>query len=126
MWGWLLAAFVGVWLLQFLLTRIQVQNYQTTLKQMSKRPSGYLGVGVIKQKLGIGVLAIMVVNENNEVVESQVMKGVTVFSRFEPFEQFDGLTLNEVKARLGEEPVDAAFKMAIDKIEAQREKKLAV
>lgn len=51
------------------------------------------------------------------------MKGVTVFSRFEPFTEFNGLHLEPLKGKLDEEPVGKAFQMAIEKIESQINKK---
>ncbi|MDN7244113.1 transcriptional regulator GutM [Planococcus shenhongbingii] len=124
MWGWFIVVFAGVWLLQIMLTKIQLKNYQTTIKKMSNRPSGYLGVGVQKQKMGIGVIAILVTDDAGTVVESQLMKGVTVFSRFEDFSKYNGLTIEELKKSLDYEPIDLAFKMAIEKIETQMEKKI--
>ncbi|CEG22543.1 DNA-binding transcriptional activator GutM [Planococcus massiliensis] len=126
MWGWFIAVFAGVWLLQIMMTKIQMKNYQLTIKKMSKRPSGYLGVGIQKQKLGIGVIAVIVVNNDGMVLESQLMKGVTVFSRFEPYTVYDGLHIEEVKKKTGGESVDQAVKMAIEKIESQMEKKAIV
>jgi glucitol operon activator protein len=122
-WGWVIVIFAGVWLLQILLTKVQMKNYQETLKRLSSRPSGYLGVGIQKQKLGIGAIAILVTDREGRIVESQIMKGVTVFSRFQDFDRFNGLGLEEVKTQLGEDSLDSAFGMAIEKVEIQMEKK---
>ena len=119
MWGWFIVIFAAVWLLQLWMTKAQLKNYHGTIKKLSRRPSGYLGVGIQKQKLGIGAIAIVVIDETGTVVESQLMRGVTVFSRFEPFTKYIGLSIDALKADLGEEPVDLAFKMAIEKIESQ-------
>lgn len=123
MWGWFIAVFAGVWLLQIMMTKIQMKNYQLTIKKMSKRPSGYLGVGIQKQKLEIGVIAVVVVDDNGVILESQLMKGVTVFSRFEPYTDYNGLHMEEIKNKAKDESVAQAFKMAFEKIESQMEKK---
>ncbi|GKW44809.1 transcriptional regulator GutM [Planococcus sp. NCCP-2050] len=123
MWGWFIAVFAGVWLLQIMMTKIQMKNYQLTIKKMSKRPSGYLGVGIQKQKLGIGVIAVVVVDNSGVILESQLMKGVTVFSRFEPYTDYDGFHMEEIKKKVEDESVAQAFKMAFEKIESQMEKK---
>jgi glucitol operon activator protein len=123
MWGWFIAIFIGMWLIQFLLTKVQMNNYQATLKKLSNRPSGFLGVGIQKQKIGIGVIVILVTDEIGKIVESEVMQGVTVFSRFKLFTKFNGLTLEQCKSQLHEEPIDLACEMAIAKIESQMEKK---
>lgn len=122
MWGWFIAVFASIWLLQIIMTKVQLKNYKATIKKMSTRPSGYLGVGIQKQKFGIGVISIMVTDKEGVVVESQLMKGVTVFSRFEPFTDYDGLHIEELKKTLNQDLVGQAFKMAIEKIEAQMNK----
>ncbi|MCP2036422.1 glucitol operon activator protein [Planomicrobium sp. HSC-17F08] len=123
MWGWFIVIFAGIWLLQIMLTKVQLKNYQTTIKRMSNRSSGYLGVGIQKQKLGIGVIAIAVTDEDGGIVECQLMRGVTVFSRFERFTEYDGLHMEEVKKSLDQESAGQAFNMAFKKIEGQMEKK---
>ncbi len=105
------------------MTKMQLRNYQATLKKMSNQPSGYLGVGIQKQKLGIGVIAILVTDETGSLIESQLMKGVTVFSRFEAFPNYNGLHIEALKDKVDEQPDGQAFKMAIEKIEIQMSKK---
>lgn len=126
MWGWFIIVFAGVWLLQIMMTKVQLRNYQATIKKMSNRPSGYLGVGIQKQKMGIGVIAIVVTDNDGVVVESQLMRGVTVFSRFEPYTEYDGLHIEALKENLDQEPAGQAFKMAIGKIESQMEKRTSL
>ncbi|BAB04489.1 transcriptional regulator GutM [Halalkalibacterium halodurans] len=123
MWGWFIAIFVGMWLMQFFMSRIQMKNYQQTLKRMSDRSSGFLGVGVHKQKLGIGAIAIVVTDKDGEIVDCEMMSGVTVFSRFKPLTDFVGMSLNECKVLLQNESVDIALHGALKKIEEQMNRK---
>lgn len=123
MWGWFIVLFAAVWLLQIWMAKAQLKNYHSTIRELSRRRSGYLGVGIQKQKLGIGAVAILVTDEAGTVVESRLMRGVTVFSRFEPFTKYIGMPLDAVLEDLNEEPMDLAFKMAIEKIEAQMNEK---
>ena len=123
MWGWFIVLFAAVWLLQIWMAKAQLKNYHSTIRELSRRRSGYLGVGIQKQKLGIGAVAILVTDEAGTVVESRLMRGVTVFSRFEPFTKYIGMPLDVVLEDLNEEPMDLAFGMAIEKIEAQMNEK---
>lgn len=123
MWGWFIVLFAAVWLLQIWMAKAQLKNYHSTIRELSRRRSGYLGVGIQKQKLGIGAVAILVTDEAGTVVESRLMRGVTVFSRFEPFTKYIGMTLEAVLEDLNDEPMDLAFKMAIEMIEAQMNEK---
>lgn len=123
MWGWFIVLFAAVWLLQIWMAKAQLKNYHSTIRELSRRRSGYLGVGIQKQKLGIGAVAILVTDEAGTVVESRLMRGVTVFSRFEPFTKYIGMPLEAVLEDLNDEPMDLAFGMAIEKIEAQMNEK---
>ena len=122
MWGWFIVVFAGIWLLQIAMTKVQLKNYQATIKKMSSRPSGYLGVGIQKQKFGIGVISIVVTDKEGVVVENQLMRGVTVFSRFEPFTDYNGLHIEALKEKLDQDLVSQAIKKAIEKVEAQMHK----
>lgn len=128
MWGWFIVVFAGIWLLQIAMTKVQLKNYQATIKKMSSRPSGYLGVGIQKQKFGIGVISIVVTDKEGVVVENQLMRGVTVFSRFEPFTDYNGLHIEALKEKLDQDLVSQAIKKAIEKVEAQihKEETIAV
>ncbi len=123
MWGWFIVIFAGIWILQILMTKVQLKNYQATIKKMSNRPSGYLGVGIQKQKFGIGTIAILVTDEQGTLIESQLMKGVTVFSRFEAFTKYNGQHIETLKEKLINDSDGQALKMAIEKIETQMNKK---
>lgn len=68
------------------------------------------------------MIAILVTDENGVLVESQLMKGVTVFSRFEAYTKYDGLNIKELKEKLKQDIESQAFIMAINKIEAQMSK----
>ena len=122
MWGLFIVVFAGIWLLQIAMTKVQLKNYQATIKKMSSRPSGYLGVGIQKQKFGIGVISIVVTDKEGVVVENQLMRGVTVFSRFEPFTDYNGLHIEALKQKLDQDLVSQAIKKAIEKVEAQMDK----
>lgn len=125
MWGWLIGLFAATWVLQLLLTRIQMKNYQKTLKEMSNRSSGYLGVGIHKQRIGIGSIVILVTNQDGEVVDGRKMAGVTVFSRFVPFDTFNGLLVQEVKEMIDEHPLRLAIETSLEQINKQRKKSIA-
>jgi glucitol operon activator protein len=124
MWGWLIGLFTFTWVLQLVLTRVQMKNYQKTLKEMSTRSSGFLGVGIHKQRIGVGSIVILVTDENGKVIDGQKMAGVTVFSRFAPFHTFNGLLVQEVKEMIHEHPLRVAIESSLEQINKQRKKTL--
>lgn len=89
---------------------------------MSKRSSGYLGVGVKKERLGTGVVVIIVTDINGIILEFKKLEGVTVFARFKEVTNFNGLSLNECKQKIKDNKLGFAVSMAIEKIHLQMEK----
>ncbi|RSL30846.1 hypothetical protein D7Z54_23935 [Salibacterium salarium] len=98
MWSTFFIVFASIWGLQFLLTHLQVKHYQSKIKEVSHRNSGYLGTGYYKKKLGNGAVMLIVCNEDSEIVEAKVMKGLTVFSRFKNSKRLLGMTLEDSKS----------------------------
>ncbi|UFT98604.1 transcriptional regulator GutM [Radiobacillus kanasensis] len=123
MWGVLIAAFVVVWFLQIFLTSIQMKHYRRTLQLMSRRSNGYLGVGVDKQKFGVGTVVIVVCDNVGKVVDSKLMKGVTVFSRFKPFQEVIGDSIETLKDNQATFKMEAPVSMAVKNIKDQMDKK---
>ncbi len=115
MWGYLLAGFVSLWLLQIYLTMRQMKHYRATIQTMSKRESGYLGVGVEKKKLGSGTVLILVTNEKGIVEECKVMSGVTVFAKFKNCKRFIGRHISSLQDDEWANPLE----MAVQKIKQQ-------
>ncbi|WNS78646.1 transcriptional regulator GutM [Domibacillus sp. DTU_2020_1001157_1_SI_ALB_TIR_016] len=115
MWGYLLAGFVIMWLLQFYLTARQMKHYQMTVRRMSNREGGYLGVGVEKKKLGSGTVLVLVTNEEGIVEECRVMNGVTVFAKFKNHHKFTGKHISSLYDEKWKNPLN----MAIEKIKQQ-------
>ncbi|OXS76752.1 transcriptional regulator GutM [Domibacillus enclensis] len=122
MWGYLLAGFVVLWLLQIYLTTRQMRHYRATIQKMSRRESGYLGVGVEKKKLGSGTVLILVTDENGVVEECRVMNGVTVFAKFKKCKRFIGQHISTLQDEKWEHPL----KMASDKIKQQMDTAVTV
>jgi glucitol operon activator protein len=123
LWGVIILLFVSVWLLQIVLTYFQSKHYNETLNEMSKRPSGYLGVGVVKQKLGVGSVMILACDLKGKIVEAREMSGVTVFTRFRPASEFVGQSIDMYEQDF-ENPNNRikAITMAISNIRKNMEK----
>jgi len=82
------------WLIRIPLNRLQVKNLQETFSLLGKE--GSLITGAQKNILkGSCIVAIAV---DNEGIVKRVMylKGYTVFARFKEYNDFDGMTMQEV------------------------------
>lgn len=122
-WMFLALLFAALWGLQFLLTHYQLKNYHQTLREMSRKNSGYLGVGQSKRRFGKGVVMVLVSDENNVVIDAKKMEGVTVFSRFEEFTDVFGEKLSSLMTYNGEAQTQQAIIAAIEKIEMTKDNK---
>ncbi|MGB9728226.1 MAG: transcriptional regulator GutM [Nitrososphaeria archaeon] len=82
------------WLIRIPLNRLQVKNLQETFSLLGKE--GSLITGAQKNILkGSCIVAIAVDNEGI-VKKVMYLKGYTVFARFKEYNDFDGMTMQEV------------------------------
>ncbi|MFS0907020.1 transcriptional regulator GutM [Priestia aryabhattai] len=126
MWGVFMAIFIVLWLLQFLMTKNQLKHYHQTVKEMSNRSSGYLGIGVDKKRFGIGTVLIIVTDVEGTVVDCRIMSGVTVFAKFKKCKRFNDLDILDTNVLNYEPKYQLSLKMAIEKIHLQMNQMVSV
>lgn len=123
-WGYLIIFFVCAWLLQIVLTFFQNKHYGQTVREMSMSYSpGYLGVGVVKKRLGVGSVIILVSDLSGKVVQAKEMTGVTVFSRFKPISDLIGKRVQNLHELTEDHHRARAIKMAAERILEEKNKK---
>jgi glucitol operon activator protein len=116
-WGILIIFFVGAWILQVFLSYYQNRHYGQTIREMSAaHDSGYLGVGVVKKRLGVGSVVILVSDLAGTIVEAKELTGVTVFSRFTPNAELNGKKIDQLYSLPGKDHRTKAIQMAADQI----------
>ncbi|QKS73318.1 hypothetical protein FLK61_38190 [Paenalkalicoccus suaedae] len=98
----------------------QMKNYQLTMRELSTRDSGYLGVGVQKRRFGKGIVTIVVSDVDGTIVEARKMEGVTVFSRFKAYQDIVGKNIHEVKGSINDAQTLSSVEMAVQKINEQK------
>lgn len=123
-WGYVIIFFVCAWILQIIFTIVQNKHFGQTIREMSMKYSpGYLGVGVVKQRFGIGSVVILVSDLSGKIVGAKEMTGVTVFSRFKPISSLIGEHIQSLYDTSEDDQRARAIKMAAEKIIKEREKK---
>lgn len=122
-WIFIAVLFAALWILQFMMTHYQLKNYHQTIRDMSRRNSGYLGVGQSKKRFGKGVVLVLVSDTNDVVVDAKKMEGVTVFSRFEEYNEIVGEKLSSLLSYEGEPQIQLSLINAIEKIEIAKPNK---
>ncbi len=123
LWQLALLAFVLAWIVQSFGVWRQMQHYQQVFGELRGRwNDGRLGAGAAPAKLGKGAIALVVVDPAGAVRTVRVMQGRSVFAKFKTREEFDGLALEALKARVNaagfERGVGQAISKAIDQIES--------
>lgn len=116
MWVIFIAIFIVLWLLQLFMTRRQMKHYHQTVREMSNRFSGYLGVGVDRKRLGVGTILILVTDVEGTITDCRKMSGVTVFSKFKNCKRFKGLNILDLHLSSDESKYQVALRIAIEKI----------
>ncbi len=86
-----------VLLVQLLLTIYQVQYYQGFMKSLVKKyqdTQNYQLVSeVVKSRFRSSIVAL-IYDQNKVIVEAYCLNGLTIFSRFQPFDQLVGQVLD--------------------------------
>jgi glucitol operon activator protein len=119
-WGTLILVFVGMWMVQVVLTWRQSKHYSVTIREMSAYGPGYLGVGVAKRKLGVGSVVVVVTDFTGKVVEAREMSGVTIFARFRKDVRLIGKSIEALSMMSGTDSRISAVRMAVERIRVQQ------
>lgn len=79
-------------------TRLQVRSFKRAMAGLHKR--GNVGVGSKKRKAGPGYVVLISCDGKGVITGGGLMKGITVFNRFKPFDDWNGQVVYDVNRRL--------------------------
>ncbi len=113
------AALALAWALQGFGTYRQIRHYSAAMGDAARSWSdGFVGTGRARSRFGAGTVLLLVVDADRVVRRLLVMRGVTVFARFAPLPEVEGLPLDSLRDSAAlRPPVRAALRMAADQIE---------
>ena len=122
LWSVLLGVLGVLWLAQIAGTYLQMRHYRRVLGRIaSEYREGYVGVGNARSRFGKGVILILVIGEDGEVIRRALrMRGMTVFARFREYPELEGASVEELKG--GGVSVDRATLAAAEKAAEQIER----
>jgi DNA-binding transcriptional regulator of glucitol operon len=125
-WNRLFLLLAAAWLVQVWMTGRQVQAYQKTVREMARRPGGFLGVGTFRKWMRRGAVVILVTDPAGWIQEGKALYGLTVFSRPRPYQEWNGWALAEaMETASSRKPRTALLEAsisALEQIHAQRER----
>jgi len=123
LWQIALIVFGVAWAMQAVGVWLQTRHYQQTFSDLRARwADGALGAGAAASRFGKGVIALLVVSPSGEVRAARAMVGRTVFAKFAQQRELEGISLDELKARVAAPDFDASRRIAFTKATEQIEK----
>lgn len=99
----------ALWIVQGILSYFQIKNFNGKLAKF-KNYHKY-GIGQVKGWLGKGAIAILGIDSYNNIVDAEIMSGISVFARFKPLDVLKGHRLQEIDSLI--EKMDRPVKTAI-------------
>ncbi len=98
-WQIALVGLVAAWSLQGFGTYLQVRHYGAAMGEITGTwTDGFVGTGVAHSTLGAGLMLLLVVDSERVVRRLLVMRGRSVFARFAPLAEVEGLSLDALRA----------------------------
>ncbi len=123
LWQIALLFLAAAWAVQSIGVWLQVQHYQRTFGAMRTQWSdGRLGVGAAPGRIGAGVIALIVVSPEGLVRKLHAMRGRSVFAKFKDRVEFEGMSVEDLKARASSAEFERGLGQAVLKAIEQIEK----
>ena len=125
-WQWGLLALFCVWALQSLGVWLQMRHYTDVFKGVTNQfNDGFVGAGNFRGRFSKGTIVVIVVTPDLIVRRLLIMSGRTVFTKFRRHEEFEGMTLDQLRSNPavlgeGDTGVAEAVKRAIEQIDRAR------
>ena len=85
---------ISMWLLQGLLSVLQLKKFNKELKNLRK--SGRVAIGKARGKFKAGCLLLLCIDENCKIIVGRKMQGITIFAGFNDFNDLNGMILPEI------------------------------
>lgn len=110
----LLFALLLFWGLQIVGSWMQWQHYHGALASIRRKWSdGFVGVGRFRKKFRFGCVAVVVVAPDMRIRELKLLRGISVFARFEEVQLRQGIELKQLPAKLEKEAYGEKCLMAV-------------
>jgi len=107
----------ALWIVQGILSYFQIKNFNGKLAKF-KNYHKY-GIGQVKGWLGKGAIAILGIDSCNNIVDAEIMSGISVFARFRSLDLLKGKNIQEIDSILNGigKPVKTAILKATESVQ---------
>ncbi len=89
-----IALAIAMWLLQGLLSVLQLKKFNRELKQLRK--TGRVAIGKTRGRFKSGCLLLLCIDENAVIIKGRKLQGITSFASFRDFNELNGIKLTDV------------------------------
>lgn len=122
-----IAGLAVAWSLQGYGTWRQIQHYSAMMGEAARSwTDGFVGTGKARSRFGVGTVLLLVVAPDRTVRRLLLMRGVTVFARFRPLFEVEGLPLAAVADHPALRASDrAALRIAAEQVDRAAARALA-
>lgn len=106
-----------LWIVQGILSYFQIKNFNGKLAKF--RNYHKYGIGQVKGRIGKGAIVILGTDSHNNIVDAEMMSGISVFARFRSLDILKGKNIQEIDSILGgiDKPVKTAILKAIESMQ---------
>lgn len=120
----LIALLAVFWTLQYVMSYRQTKDYNETMQEISRKPSGYVGVGIARTKfnLGPGTVLILATDLDGYITEYRELHGTSVFSRFQERKNFIGENIHRMNVDTFKKTQKKAYTQATSLINEEMSK----
>lgn len=86
------------WLLQTALGFLQFKNFNKNFKEL--RQKGRVVIGKNRGRVKMGSVILIAIDDNCSILESRIMKGITILARFKPMEILNNQNLHSINPNI--------------------------
>ncbi len=85
---------IAMWLLQGLLSVLQLKKFNRELKLL--RQTGRVAIGKTRGRFKAGCLLLLCIDENAVIIKGRKLQGITSFAGFRDFNDLNGINLTDI------------------------------
>lgn len=82
-----------MWMIQGILSYFQIKHFRRRTAELKKK--GRILIGQQKGKFSAGSIVILVIDNNNNIIDAEEMRGFTVFNKFKKKADIIGKSLED-------------------------------
>lgn len=113
---------VGLIGISLIFSYLQIQHCQQVMQKLTKKKSGYFGMGVSKSKYRTKQILLLTTDNSGVINECKILSGVTVFARFQNNTNFIGFSVYDLPIKSFPPKYSTSLAKAVEMILSEMKK----